>query len=165
MTKRNITLVHASRASVAPLMGYYPMAEPQLEITNLIVRLQTIVSPDAASVHPYFTLAQNAIQPTLRQARQFASQEVVDSLAGLVAINTNFAYASPFGSVSGFLRRIHEIRLILVGSMTYWPRFGPDSHCRDPHLCYITAASGQMGALARHTRNAKACRRQVPLQA
>jgi Asp/Glu/hydantoin racemase len=34
--KRNITLIHASRASVDPLMRYYPQAAPELEITNLL---------------------------------------------------------------------------------------------------------------------------------
>ena len=36
MAKRNITLVHASRASVAPLNGYYPSEAEELEITNLL---------------------------------------------------------------------------------------------------------------------------------
>lgn len=34
--KRNITLIHASRASIAPLNGYYPKEAPELEITNLL---------------------------------------------------------------------------------------------------------------------------------
>lgn len=36
MAKRKITLIHASRASIAPLNGYYPKEAPQLEITNLL---------------------------------------------------------------------------------------------------------------------------------
>lgn len=36
MAKRKFTLIHASRASIAPLNGYYPKEAPQLEITNLL---------------------------------------------------------------------------------------------------------------------------------
>ncbi|MCW5977619.1 MAG: hypothetical protein KIT09_06060 [Bryobacteraceae bacterium] len=36
MGRRKITLVHASRASVEPLNGYYPRRMPELEITNLL---------------------------------------------------------------------------------------------------------------------------------
>jgi Asp/Glu/hydantoin racemase len=34
--KRRIVLIHASRASLDPLMSYYPRAAPELEITNLL---------------------------------------------------------------------------------------------------------------------------------
>ena len=33
--KRTLALIHASRASVDPLMRYYPEAAPELEIVNL----------------------------------------------------------------------------------------------------------------------------------
>ncbi len=36
MPKRNITLIHASRASLAPLNDYYPRHAPELQITNLL---------------------------------------------------------------------------------------------------------------------------------
>lgn len=36
MGRRKITLIHASRASVDPLNGYYPRQMPELDITNLL---------------------------------------------------------------------------------------------------------------------------------
>ena len=36
MGRRKITLIHASRASLDPLNGYYPRQMPALEITNLL---------------------------------------------------------------------------------------------------------------------------------
>lgn len=34
--KRNVALIHASRASVDPLMRYYPAAAPELDLVNLL---------------------------------------------------------------------------------------------------------------------------------
>jgi hypothetical protein len=60
-----------------------PRAESGRRDTHFVPGLQPVFGPHPAAIHAHLPLAQNAIEPAFRQARQLPAKEIVDTLTSL----------------------------------------------------------------------------------
>ena len=67
-----------------------------------------VLGPHPAAIHTHLAPTQNPVQPPFRQARQLPAQKVIDSLARLLVIDTDFAHSGLPGAVGDACGIIHK---------------------------------------------------------
>ena len=65
--------------------------DPDRRDTDLVALLQFVFGPNPTPVHPHFAAAQQTVDPSLGDARQFGTQKVIDTLPGALGIDAHFA--------------------------------------------------------------------------